>query len=56
MIPRELLYVGDSALDVAAARAAGCPVVVVDYGYRRGQPVEELGGDAVIASLVQLAA
>ena len=56
VIPRELLYVGDSALDVAAARAAGCPVVVVDYGYRRGQPVEELGGDAVIASLVQLAA
>jgi len=31
--PGELLYVGDSALDVAAARAAGCPVVLVDYGY-----------------------
>jgi phosphoglycolate phosphatase len=51
----ELLFVGDSALDVAAARAAGSPVVAVDYGYRQGKPVEALGADAVIASLVQLA-
>ena len=53
--PRELLYVGDSALDVAAARAAGCPVVVVDYGYRQGKPLEALGADAVIGSLADLA-
>jgi len=53
--PRELLYVGDSALDVAAARAAGCPVVVVDYGYRQGKPVEALGADAIIASVAELA-
>jgi phosphoglycolate phosphatase len=52
----ELLFVGDSALDVEAARAAGSPVVVVDYGYRQGKPVETLGADAIIASLVQLAA
>ena len=29
----ELLYVGDSKIDVAAARAAGCRVARVDYGY-----------------------
>jgi phosphoglycolate phosphatase len=53
--PGELLYVGDSALDVAAARAAGCPVVLVDYGYNRAGAVSEAGADAVIASLVDLA-
>lgn len=52
--PGELLYVGDSALDVAAARAAGCPVVLVDYGYNRGQAVTEAGADAVIGSLEDL--
>ena len=53
--PRELLFVGDSALDVASARAAGCPVVLVDYGYNRGRPASESGADAVIASLADLA-
>jgi phosphoglycolate phosphatase len=31
--PGEMLYVGDSGVDVAAARAAGCPVIAVNYGY-----------------------
>jgi phosphoglycolate phosphatase len=53
--PSELLYVGDSALDVAAARAAGCPVVMVAYGYNRGRPASESAADAVIATLADLA-
>jgi len=53
--PREMLFVGDSSIDVAAARAAGCPVVLVDYGYTRGRPASEAGADAVIRSLVDLA-
>jgi phosphoglycolate phosphatase len=52
--PRELLFVGDSGLDAAAARAAGCPVVLVDYGYNRGTRVEDAGADALIASLAEL--
>jgi phosphoglycolate phosphatase len=52
--PGELLFVGDSALDVTSARAAGCPVVLVAYGYNRGLPVSESGADAVIASLADL--
>lgn len=52
--PRELLYVGDSGLDVAAARAAGCPVVLVSYGYNRGRPASEAGADAVVASLAEV--
>ena len=36
-----LLMVGDSGNDVEAARGAGCPVLVVPYGYREGRPVHE---------------
>jgi phosphoglycolate phosphatase len=31
--PSEMLYVGDSGMDIAAARAAGSPVIAVSYGY-----------------------
>ena len=41
--PHELLYVGDSCIDIATARAARCPVALVDYGYRNG-------GDASLAA------
>jgi phosphoglycolate phosphatase len=55
-IPTErLLMVGDSGNDVAAARAAGCPVVVVPYGYREGLPVQKLGADGIVDSFVALA-
>jgi phosphoglycolate phosphatase len=45
--PAEALMVGDSENDVIAARAAGCPVVVVPYGYNAGQPASSLGCDIV---------
>jgi phosphoglycolate phosphatase len=45
--PADALMVGDSENDVLAARAAGCPVVVVPYGYNGGQPVSSLGCDIV---------
>jgi phosphoglycolate phosphatase len=31
--PAEMLYVGDSSMDIGAARAAGSPVIAVNYGY-----------------------
>ncbi|MBS0420906.1 MAG: phosphoglycolate phosphatase [Proteobacteria bacterium] len=33
LAPAEMLYVGDSGIDIAAARAAGLPVIAVGYGY-----------------------
>lgn len=45
--PATSVMVGDSANDVAAARAAGVPVVVVTFGYT-ATPAHELGADAVI--------
>jgi phosphoglycolate phosphatase len=40
------IMVGDSATDVATARAAKAPVIVLSYGYTP-VPAAELGGDAV---------
>ncbi len=47
----KLLLIGDSLNDTLAARAAGCPVFCVPYGYNRGEPVETLDKDAVINRL-----
>lgn len=47
----KLLLIGDSLNDTVAARAAGCPVVCVPYGYNHGEPVDGLDLDAVIPDL-----
>lgn len=52
--PEDMLMVGDSKNDVLAARAAGCPVVVVTYGY--GDQPEALNADAHIAHFSELQA
>ncbi len=52
--PALTLMIGDSSNDAQAARAAGCPVVLVDYGYNHGRPVAEAAPDAVIGSLARL--
>lgn len=52
--PATMLYVGDSANDVASARAAGCPVVCVSYGYGADLDVRELGADAIVDDILSL--
>ncbi len=47
----QLLLIGDSLNDTVAARAAGCPVFCVPYGYNHGEPVDGLDLDAVVADL-----
>jgi phosphoglycolate phosphatase len=49
--PAATLMLGDSSNDAQAARAAGCPVVLLDYGYNHGRPVQEAGPDAVLQRL-----
>jgi phosphoglycolate phosphatase len=51
--PRSMLMIGDSVNDALAARAAGCPVFCVPYGYNEGRDVRELDVDAIVASLVE---
>jgi len=37
--PAATWMIGDSSNDARAAHAAGCPVVLVSYGYNHGQPI-----------------
>jgi phosphoglycolate phosphatase len=52
--PGHTLMVGDSSNDARAARAAGCPVVLVSYGYNHGEAVHAVDADGVIDRLDQL--
>ena len=52
--PSQTLMVGDSSNDAQAARAAGCPVVLVTYGYNHGEPVHAVDADGFVDRLDQL--
>ncbi|WP_295527079.1 phosphoglycolate phosphatase [uncultured Pseudacidovorax sp.] len=52
--PGRTLAIGDSSNDAQAARAAGCRVVLVGYGYNHGRPVREVPADAYLDSLADL--
>ena len=54
-IPQHAIMIGDSATDIRTARAAGVPVIAVDFGYT-DRPVTELGPDRVISRFTQLPA
>jgi phosphoglycolate phosphatase len=52
--PSRTLMIGDSSNDARAARAAGCPVVLVTYGYNHGEPVRGVDADGFVDSLAEL--
>lgn len=54
VVPPQALMIGDSKNDIDAARAAGCPVVAVDYGYNYGRPIADDKPDRVISDLREL--
>lgn len=53
--PTEAAVIGDSANDAEAARAAGCRVLLVSYGYSEGRDVRTLDSDGVVATLAEAA-
>jgi len=53
-LQRRTLMIGDSSNDAQAARAAGCPVVLVTYGYNHGEPVRAVDADGFLDSLAEL--
>ena len=55
-LPARTLMVGDSSNDARAARAAGCPVLLVTYGYNHGEPVRQVDADGWVDSLAGLLA
>lgn len=52
--PPRTLMIGDSRNDAQAARAAGCPVVLVSYGYNHGEPVRSVDADACVDRLDEI--
>lgn len=53
--PRQALVIGDSINDGRAARAAGCSLFIVPYGYNHGRPVEEMDSDGIVPDLATAA-
>ena len=49
------IMIGDSVTDVATARAANIPVILVSYGYTP-EPARTLGGDAVVDDFAEIPA
>jgi phosphoglycolate phosphatase len=52
--PAAMVYVGDSAMDIKAARAAGSPVIAVSYGYGKEHAVDDVRPDGWIDDLTEL--
>ena len=50
---RHAIMIGDSLTDIRTARAAGIPVIAVDFGYT-DRPVSELGPDRIISRFAEL--
>ena len=53
-LPAQTLMVGDSSNDAQAADAAGCPVVLMTYGYNHGEPIQNTPALAWLDSFAQL--
>jgi len=53
--PAVSLMLGDSDNDVIAARAAGCPVWCVPYGYNEGRGPETLACDRLVETIEEAA-
>ncbi len=53
--PNRTLMIGDSIHDAHAAQAAGCPLVLVTYGYHHGADLTALGALQTVQRLDQMA-
>jgi phosphoglycolate phosphatase len=53
--PRQVVAIGDSSNDAQAARAAGCKVLTVPYGYNHGQSIQEVDSDGIVSTLLDAA-
>ena len=50
--PEHVIAIGDSSNDALAARAAGCRVLTVPYGYNHGEPVQQIDSDGIVDNLL----
>ena len=55
LAPARVVAIGDSSNDAEAARAAGCWVLAVPYGYNHGRSIHEADSDGIVESLLEAA-
>lgn len=55
LAPEQIVAIGDSINDSQAARAAGCKVLAVPYGYNHGQAIQDVDSDGIVSSLLEAA-
>jgi phosphoglycolate phosphatase len=55
LLPEQVVAIGDSSNDALAARAAGCRILNVPYGYNHGEPVQDVDSDGIVATLLDAA-
>lgn len=55
LAPQQVVAIGDSSNDAEAARAAGCFVLTVPYGYNHGRAIHETDSDGIVSSLLEAA-
>ena len=52
LAPAQVVAIGDSSNDAQAARAAGCPVLTVPYGYNHGHSIHDTDSDGIVDTLL----
>jgi phosphoglycolate phosphatase len=52
LAPAQVVAIGDSSNDAQAARAAGCPVLTVPYGYNHGEAIHGIDSDGIVDTLL----
>ena len=55
LAPAKVVAIGDSSNDAQAARAAGCPVLTVPYGYNHGHSIHDTDSDGIVNTLLEAA-
>jgi phosphoglycolate phosphatase len=50
--PCQVVAIGDSSNDAQAARAAGCRVLNVPYGYNHGESIQDVDSDGIVPTLL----
>jgi phosphoglycolate phosphatase len=53
--PQQVVAIGDSSNDAQAARAAGCRVLNVPYGYNHGESIHAVNSDGIVPTLLDAA-
>ncbi len=52
--PDTTIYVGDSEVDIATARAAGLPCISVEWGFRSAEALRQAGATRIVSSAEEL--